>query len=388
MRGIDRGRGASWAILADVEDFPHAPSGYLDAVGGQRVIDAARTAASIAQADGWADPTRLHHQGRKAGILLDAARASIAASLTSVADEPIAADEVHFAPSMAAAARAALHGIPDGIVASRVETALLLDLADERPGSLLIDVDSTGRVDLTTFARALSTGGFGCLQAANAEVGTIQPVSELARLGHGGPLLVDAGQLIGRARLPAGWTVLMASARDWAGPAGVCVVVVRRRARWQAPASAIRGWLDGFPDIPAAIGAASALEFVLPRAEAEAHRARALIDRVRSAAAAIPDVEVLGDPIDRLPHIVTFSVLYASGEAIVTEFDRRGFAVASGSACMAESQRPSHVLAAMGAYTGGNVRVSLPFGCSEASVDAFIEALPNVVGSIRGDALG
>ena len=81
-------------------------------------------------------------------------------------------------------------------------------------------------------------------------------------------------------------------------------------------------------------------------------------------------------------------MLYASGEAIVTEFDRRGFAVASGSACMAESQRPSHVLAAMGAYTGGNVRVSLPFGCSEASVDAFIEALPNVVGSIRGDALG
>lgn len=371
-----------------MEDFPQAPSGYLDAVGGQRVLDAARTAAAIAQDDGWADATRLHHQGRKAGILLDAARASIAASLSSIADEPIAIDEVHFAPSLPSAARAALHSASRRVVASRVETALLLDLAEERPESVLIDVDREGRADLTAFAHSLSDGGFGCLQAANAEVGTRQPVTELAGLGQGGPLLVDAGQVIGRARLPHGWTALIASARDWAGPAGVCILVIRRRARWQAPSPPIRGWLDGFPDIPAAIGAAAALEFVLPRAEAEAQRARGLIDRVRSAAAAIPDIEVLGDPVDRLPHIVTFSVLYASGEAIVTELDRRGFAVASGSACMAESQRPSHVLAAMGAFTGGNVRVSLPFGCTEASVDAFIEALPSVVASICQDVSG
>lgn len=371
-----------------MEGFPQAPSGYLDAVGGQRVLEAARTAASIAEDDGWADPARLHHQGRKAGILLDAARASLAASLSSIADEPIAADEVHFAPSVAAAARSALHGIAEGIVASRVETALLLDLADARPASTFIDVDTLGRVDSSAFARSLGNGGFGCLQAANAEVGTRQPVADIGTHRHGRPLLVDAGQLIGRGRLPSGWTALMCSARDWAGPAGVAVLVVRRRAHRQASTPSIRGWLDGFPDIPAAIGAAAALEFVLPRADAEADRARALIERVRSAAAGIPDVEVLGDSVDRLPHIVTFSVLYASGEAIVTELDRRGFAVASGSACVAESQRPSHVLAAMGAYTGGNVRVSLPFGCTEASIDGFIEALPSVVGSVRGDVRG
>ena len=62
----------------------------------------------------------------------------------------------------------------------------------------------------------------------------------------------------------------------------------------------------------------------------------------------------------RLPHIVTFSCLYVDGEALVTELDRAGFSVSSGSACVADTRQPSHVLAAMGALTHGNVRVSLP----------------------------
>jgi cysteine desulfurase len=83
---------------------------------------------------------------------------------------------------------------------------------------------------------------------------------------------------------------------------------------------------------------------------------------------------------------VTFSFLYVDGEAIVTELDRRGFAVASGSACTASTLTPSHVLAAMGALTHGNVRVSLGRDTTEDDVDGLLAALAEVVPAIRKDA--
>ena len=101
--------------------------------------------------------------------------------------------------------------------------------------------------------------------------------------------------------------------------------------------------------------------------------------------AAIPDVEVVGDPVDRLPHLVTFSCLYVDGEALVTALDRRGYGVASGSACTASTLAPSHVLAAMGALTHGNVRLSLTRDATDEQVDGFLAALPEVVAGIRAE---
>src|SRR5207237_305602 len=125
----------------------------------------------------------------------------------------------------------------------------------------------------------------------------------------------------------------------------------------------------GFENVPAALAAAAALQAVVAeRAETNA-RQHALVDRIRAAAAAIPDVEVVGDPVERLPHLVTFSCLYVDGEALVTELDRRGYGVASGSACTASTLAPSHVLEAMGVLTHGNVRVSLTRDTSEEEVD-------------------
>jgi cysteine desulfurase len=109
------------------------------------------------------------------------------------------------------------------------------------------------------------------------------------------------------------------------------------------------------------------------------------VDRVRAAAAAVPDVEVVGDPVDRLPHLVTFSCLYVDGEALVTELDRRGFAVASGSACTSSTLAPSRVLEAMGVLTHGNVRVSLTRTTTAAEVDGLLAALPSVVRDIRAE---
>ena len=101
--------------------------------------------------------------------------------------------------------------------------------------------------------------------------------------------------------------------------------------------------------------------------------------------AAIPDVEVVGDPDARLPHLVTFSCLYVDGEALVLGLDRRGYGVASGSACTASTLQPSHVLAAMGVLTHGNVRVSLARDTTAEQVEAFCAVLPTVVAELRAE---
>jgi cysteine desulfurase len=113
----------------------------------------------------------------------------------------------------------------------------------------------------------------------------------------------------------------------------------------------------------------------------------ATIERLRVAAGDLRDVDVVGDPHDRLPHVLTFSLLYVDGEALVIELDRRGFAVASGSACTSSTLEPSHVLAAMGVLTHGNVRVTLPLAPLATNLDddvsRFIAELPDAVAAVR-----
>jgi cysteine desulfurase len=99
----------------------------------------------------------------------------------------------------------------------------------------------------------------------------------------------------------------------------------------------------------------------------------------------VPDVEVIGEPDERLPHIVTFSCLYVDGEALLHELDREGFAVSSGSSCSSSTLAPSHVLEAMGVLTHGNVRVSLGRSSSADEVDRLLGVLPGVVRRLRAE---
>jgi len=139
--------------------------------------------------------------------------------------------------------------------------------------------------------------------------------------------------------------------------------------------------------LPAIISAAAALEaFDAERDEADI-ALRMLTGHIRDGLKTlVPDCIVHGDHAHTLPHIVTFSCLYVDGEALVIELDKAGFSVSSGSACATDTQQPSHVLAAMGAITHGNVRVSLPRGTTEDSVTAFLAALPEIVDRLRAGA--
>ncbi len=368
--------------------------GYFDAAAGLPPHPAARQALAAAQADGWADPTKLYAPARRARQLLDAARAAMAEELG------VRADEVHFCASGTEAAQAAVRGVRAArartgqlVVHSAIEHSAVLHEAATGPSSS-VPVDRLGRVDVAGFARAAAAPGVAvaALISASHEVGTVQPVAEVAAgcAAAGVPLCVDGAQSVGRLPVPDGWSTLSASAHKWGGPAGVGVLVVRKGTRWVPPWSGAEPGAPDQPgtrDLPAIVAAAAALRAVAAEAEAETARLFALVDRIRAqVTATVPDVEVVGDPLDRLPHLVTFSCLYVDGEALLHALDRAGFAVSSGSSCTASTLRPSHVLEAMGVLSHGNVRVSLYRDTTGDEVDRFLAVLPGLVADLRAEA--
>ncbi|MFF2451060.1 cysteine desulfurase family protein [Isoptericola sp. NPDC058082] len=371
---------------------------HLDNGGGAPLHPLARQALLQALEDGWADPHRLHTEGRRAARLLDGAREAVAAVLGA------RTEEVRFTASHASALRDALLGTAQArrraggdVVVGATERAAVLHAAAAAAGAqegerVVVDVDRHGRVDAATFAERVARPGvaLAALQHANGEVGTRQPLAVVhdAARAAGVPLLVDAGASLGHDVVPDSWDLLAAHPADWGGPAGVGVLAVRQRVRAVPPGPEDADpWAPGGVSVPAAFAAAVALQATTADRAAQDERRRLLTARVRAAAAAVPDVEVVGAPDDRLPHVVTFSCLYVDGEALVTELDRAGFAVGSGSACTASTLEPSHVLAAMGVLTHGNVRIALDRSTTEDDVDRFLAVLPGAVRRVR-DVLG
>ncbi|MGN9839608.1 cysteine desulfurase family protein [Nonomuraea sp. H19] len=372
---------------------------YFDAASSEPLHPQAREALLAAIDVGWADPARLYGQARRAHLLLEQARTEVAEALGA---RP---DEVSFTSSGTQAVHLGVLGTLHGrrragrhLVTSAVEHSSVLHAGGvhERDGGTVetVGVSLSGRVDLDRFAAAVSRPGtaLACLQTANHEVGTLQPVAEAAAAcrAHGVPLLVDAAQTAGRMPIPPGWSVLTASAHKWGGPAGVGVLAVRKGTRFRSflpEDERERRRVPGFENVPGIVAAAAALRAMAAEAAQEQARLSELVSKIRETVPKIvPDVEVIGDPVDRAPHIVTFSCLYVDGEALLGELDKAGFAVSSGSSCTASTLRPSHVLEAMGVLTHGNVRVSLPRGTSAAEVDRFLDVLPDLVRRIRQDA--
>jgi cysteine desulfurase len=368
---------------------------YFDAASAAPLHPVAHQALLASLDEGWADPARLYREGRRARMLLDAAREAAAEAVGCRPDElvftPSGTHAVHtgIAGALAARRRVGRH-----LVTSAVEHSSVLHsaAAQEADGGSVteVPVGREGAVGVSDFVRALRADtALACLQSANHEVGTLQPVAEVAQQCRevGVPLLVDAAQSLGWGRVPDGWSLLTASAHKWGGPAGVGLLVIRKGVRYapQGPADEREaGRSPGFVNLPAIVAAAASLRAVRAEADAEALRLRELVERIRvRVAAEVPDVEVVGDPVRRLPHLVTFSCLYVDGESLLHALDGAGFSVSSGSSCTSSTLTPSHVLRAMGVLSEGNVRVSLPWGTQEADVERFLAVLPGAVAGVR-----
>ena len=376
----------------------------LDAASGP-LHPVARETLLAALDAGWADPARLYTEGRAARALLDRAREVIADGLG------VRPGEVSLLPSGPSALSRAVEGVLHaarrrgaGTVASAVEHSVVLIEARARASMSTageaplaeVPVDSAGRVDLAAWGEAVARPGMvvAALQSANGEVGTRQPLAAARALCSAGgiPLVVDAMASLGRDDVPTDFDVLVGDGRSWGGPP-LGILVVREGVRWHwsgARADVEQGRHDVTPWVPLALAAAEAWQQTQAARTQDADGARQLVAGVRAAAALVPDTEVVGDAVDRLPHVVTFSSLYVDGEAVVDAFDRAGFAVASGSACTSSTLEPSHVLAAMGVLTHGNVRLVLPLEAVRPGraddVAAFIAAVAPTVQAVRSQA--
>jgi len=367
---------------------------FLDSSSGEPMLPDARQAWVDAQQAGWGDPARLHRPGRLAAQALDQAREVVAAA---VGARP---DEVIFTASGAHSNHAAVAGLALGrrrtgsrVVTTAVDHSSMLAAAAAAGSHITVEVDHQGHVDLDRWAAVVGTAGTAaaCIQVANHEVGTLQPYTEAAETCQRGevPLVLDATAALGRIELAdaSGWSVLTGWAGAFGGPASVGILVIKKKARWRAPYPTDDyqgGRWPGVPDVPAIYAATVALDCWLRTGRVIGHRQHDLIDQLRAGIMQrVPDVDVAGDPVRRVPHLLTFSALYVDGETLTLELDKAGFAVASGSACSAASEHPSHVLAAMGALTHGNVRIGLTWTTTPEEINRFLAVLPPIVAEIR-----
>jgi cysteine desulfurase len=350
------------------------------------------------------DPQRRHAAGRAASDLLEGARAAVATSLGASADRLVftsgGTEAIHLAVLGTARANRTR---PRRIVSAAVEHSAVLaaadlaaDLTDHE--HVVVGVDPDGRIDLDALDAALADGAaLVNVQHANHEVGTIQPLAEVAaRCRERDALLhVDACQTAGR--LPVeldalGADLLSCSAAKLGGGRGTGALALSARARLRpilVGDERERRRRAGLEHLPGAAAMAEALLQLAPSAPdgpaaLEVARADGLRRRLRATlVGAVPDLAVHGPEDGTLPHLVAVSALYVEGQALLEALDRAGFAVHSGSSCASTSGEPSHVLVAMGALSHGHVRVSFGPEVGATELDAFVTALADAVGALR-----
>lgn len=365
---------------------------YLDHASTSPLRPVARDALVAALDAGIGDPARIHEEGMAARVLVEQAREQVAALVgarsrevvfTSGATESIAA-------AVWGASRRGRHQ-----VVPAVEHSAVREQAARAGEVTVVGVDRRGRVDPDEVIAAIRPGETVLvhLQWGNHEVGTLQPVAEVvgACRERGVLVHVDAAQAVGHdvvAFDELGADLMSVSAHKFGGPAGVGALLVRRGLRLDPlllGGDQERARRAGHEDTPAIVGfgaAASALvSDDLLGGESAANRRQ--VDRIIAAVEDLDGVDVYGDPVDRLPHIVCLGIAGVEPQPVLIGLDRAGVAVHSGSSCASEDLLPSPVLEAMGVDAQRSLRVSVGWSTTDADVDALLDALPRVVDDLR-----
>ena len=351
--------------------------------------------------DNFGNPNSQHAFGRRAVTAVDEARDTVAKCIGA---KP---SEIYFTSGGTEsdnwAMRGAAHALANRgkhLIISAVEHPAMLSAAKElqREGFEVTPapVDGYGTVDLAKLEEAIRPDTvFIGVMAANNEVGTLQPVKEIAALAkaRGIAFFTDAVQAAGTLKLDVkelGADMLSLSGHKFYGPKGVGVLYVRsglKLARLVAGGHQERGMRGGTTNVPGIVGLAEALRLSQEHLHENAAYVAGLRDRfVARVQREIPFVKYNGHPENRLPGNANFSFRYIEGESLLFSLDLAGIAVSSGSACSSGSLEPSHVLLAMGVPEGlahGSIRFSFGRENTAGEVDYAVDRLKEIVVRLR-----
>ena len=363
----------------------------FDTLSSHPIHPAAKKALGSLPDYAFVDPTKLYHDSRSARLLLDSARASIAARLK------VNPDEVSFIPSGNAGIDLAISGLLKAldnktVVYSAVEQKAIIERLKDF-STFEIPVDKFARVNESQFIDSLitNTPGLAVLQFANHEVGTQQPLNPIYKKCQelNIPLFVDATMTAGLVNLGSDWDVLLLKPATWGAPIGIDILVVKRNVRFKSillDDGRENHKFSNNVSIPHAVAIGASLEEITLNRSDIAKSLGTLINDLRQLLSSNLDITLLGDPVARVPHVLAAVIKNIDGEALVSGLSKRGFAISSGSSCTPDQVKPSHVLAAMGFDNQINVRISLPFNANDADILDFVKALNETMKELKESA--
>ncbi len=298
----------------------------------------------------WGNPSSLHAEGRTARAAVEAARREVAALIGA---RP---EEIVFTSGGTEADNLAIAGAGGGnhVVCAAIEHHAVLDACRRAGNATIVPVDGRGRVDPDDVRRALRPDtALVSLMLGNNEVGTLQPVAEVAAICREAGVLchTDAVQAAGKVPVDVGALgvdLLTLSAHKIYGPKGVGALYVRGGVEMDPllhGGGQERRWRPGTENVPGVVGFGRAAALARGELPARAAHLRVMAERL---AAQVDCGQPTGDLAQRLPGIASYVFEGVDGQALLAALDLAGVAAASGSACTSGAPEPSHVLLAMG----------------------------------------
>ncbi len=375
---------------------------YLDHNATTPVDPAAGEAMAQALTDLFGNPSSVHYYGQQAKAAMDDARSAVAALIGA---EPA---EVVFTSSGTEADNFAIRGVAEALeqsgrrhlITSGIEHEAVLNtfkaLAKRGWKTTLLPMDASGIVSPERLRDALTDDtALVSVMHGNNEIGTIQPVAELAQLAHarGALFHTDAVQTTGKIPVNVrslGVDLLAISAHKFYGPKGTGALWIKRGVRLLPLATGgkqERNRRAGTENTPGVIGMGVAASLAASKLTTEGPRLASLRDRLEAGIlAGVPNTEVNGTRERRVPNTTNISFDRVEAESLLIALDLEGIAVSTGSACSSGTLEPSHVLRAMNLPTHraqNSIRFSLGAGNTEEHIDRVIAVLPGIVKKLR-----